>query len=45
VGQSFNSKNDFEDWYNFDEYQGIKNHRFKGAECDTILIKSLPRRD
>lgn len=37
----FNSKADFDDWYNYDDYQRILKHRLKAAECDTILIKGL----
>ena len=37
----FNSKNDFEDWYNSAEYQEILKHRLNAAHCDTLLIKGL----
>ncbi len=37
----FNSKPDFNNWYNSDEYQKILSHRLKAADCDTILIKGL----
>ena len=35
----FDSKDDFETWYQSDEYQGILKHRLSAAECDTILIR------
>ena len=35
----FNSKADFEKWYNSDDYQRILKSRLKAAKCDTILIK------
>lgn len=37
----FESKSDFEDWYNSNEYQEILAHRLKAANCDTILVKGL----
>lgn len=35
----FNSKSDFDDWYNSVDYQAILKFRLKAADCDTILIK------
>jgi uncharacterized protein (DUF1330 family) len=35
----FNSKSDFDDWYNSEDYQEILKYRLKAAKCDTILIK------
>ncbi len=37
----FNSKHDFETWYNSADYQEILKHRLNAAECDTILVKGL----
>ena len=37
----FESKSDFEEWYNSDEYQQILKHRLKAADCDSILVKGL----
>jgi uncharacterized protein (DUF1330 family) len=37
----FNSKKDFKDWYNSDDYQSILKHRLKASKCDTILIKGV----
>jgi uncharacterized protein (DUF1330 family) len=37
----FNSKEDFENWYNSDEYKEILKHRLTAAECDTVLVKGL----
>ena len=37
----FNSKTDFEGWYNSDEYQEILKHRLNASDCDTLLIKGL----
>ena len=37
----FNSKTDFEDWYNSIEYQVILKYRLNAADCDTLLIKGL----
>lgn len=34
----FNSKDDFEMWYNSDEYQRILKYRLNASECDTILV-------
>lgn len=39
----FDSKNDFEDWYNSDEYKEILAHRLKAADCHTILAKALDK--
>lgn len=38
---TFESKNDFDDWYNSDEYKNIIAHRLRAADCDTILVKAL----
>jgi uncharacterized protein (DUF1330 family) len=37
----FNSKEDFNAWYNSLEYQQILKHRLKAANCDSILVKDL----
>jgi uncharacterized protein (DUF1330 family) len=37
----FETKDDFNDWYNSTDYQNILSHRLNAAECDTILIKGL----
>lgn len=37
----FESKNDFDNWYNSEEYKEILVHRLKAADCDTILAKAL----
>jgi len=37
----FDSKTDFNNWYNSNAYQKILKHRLKAADCDTILIKGL----
>lgn len=37
----FESKKDFEDWYNSDEYREILAYRLHAADCDSILIKGL----
>ena len=37
----FESKTNFETWYNSTDYQRILKHRLKAADCDTILVKSL----
>lgn len=37
----FNSKSDFEEWYDSDEYQAIRKHRLNAADCDTILISGM----
>lgn len=36
---SFETKLDFDNWYNSKEYQEILKYRLNAAECDTILIK------
>jgi uncharacterized protein (DUF1330 family) len=36
---SFNSREDFEDWYFSKDYQSILKYRLNGAKCDTILIE------
>jgi uncharacterized protein (DUF1330 family) len=38
---AFESKNDFDAWYDSDDYQTILKYRLKAAECDTILVKGL----
>lgn len=35
----FESRNDFEAWYNSADYREILEHRLKAADCDTILVK------
>ena len=37
----FESKTDFENWYNSKEYQNILKHRLAGAICDTVLVEGL----
>ena len=37
----FNSKIDFENWYNSKEYKEILDFRLKAADCDTLLVKGL----
>lgn len=37
----FQSKNDFEMWYNLEEYKEIVAYRLKAAHCNTILAKGL----
>lgn len=37
----FDSKENFEDWYNSEAYQRIVRHRLNAAECDTILVEGL----
>ena len=37
----FETKNDFDDWYNSDDYQKILKYRLKAAKCDTLLIKGV----
>lgn len=37
----FDTKEDFNDWYNSDEYQRILKHRLNGADCDTILVQGI----
>ena len=39
----FNTKSDFEDWYNSTEYKQILKHRLQAAECDTILVEGLDK--
>ena len=39
----FESKVEFEKWYNSDEYEEILTHRLKAANCDTVLVKSLEK--
>jgi uncharacterized protein (DUF1330 family) len=35
----FDSKADFDAWYQSDEYQEILKYRLSAAECDSILMK------
>ena len=35
----FNSKEDFQAWYDSEEYQEIIQYRLRAADCDTILVK------
>ncbi len=35
----FETKEDFEQWYQSEEYQLILKHRLKAAECNTILFE------
>ena len=35
----FESREDFMDWYNSEDYQEILKFRLKAAHCDTILVK------
>jgi uncharacterized protein (DUF1330 family) len=35
----FPSEKELRVWYESDEYQGIVQHRLRGAHCDTILVK------
>lgn len=37
----FDSKVDFDEWYNSADYQRILKHRLSGADCDTVLIRGL----
>ncbi|MBN1633492.1 MAG: DUF1330 domain-containing protein [Ignavibacteria bacterium] len=37
----FETKGDFESWYNSREYQEILKYRLSAADCDTILVKGL----
>jgi len=37
----FESKEDFEIWYQSADYQEILKYRLASAECDSILIKGL----
>lgn len=38
----FDGREDFDAWYESDDYQQILQYRLKAADCDTILVKSLP---
>ena len=38
---TFESRGDFRDWYNSDEYQEILKHRLAGSQCDSLLVKGL----
>ena len=38
---SFETKQDFDDWYNSDEYQKILRFRLSAAMCDSTLVKGL----
>ena len=35
----FESREDFMEWYNSEDYQEILKFRLKAADCDTILVK------
>ena len=35
----FNTRQDFEAWYQSADYQDILQHRLSAAECDSILIE------
>ena len=35
----FNTKEDFNNWYNSKDYQKILKYRLNAAQCNTILIK------
>jgi uncharacterized protein (DUF1330 family) len=37
----FDSRDDFDAWYESDEYQKFLQHRLKSADCDTILVKGI----
>lgn len=37
----FESKTEFENWYNSAEYREILKYRLNAAECDSILAKGL----
>jgi uncharacterized protein (DUF1330 family) len=37
----FQTRNDFNSWYNSSDYQRILKHRLKAAECDTILVQGI----
>lgn len=37
----FDSKEDFQAWYNSEDYQNILKYRLSAAQCDSILIKGL----
>ena len=39
---TFDSREDFDAWYESDDYQKILKNRLKAADCDTILVKGLP---
>jgi len=39
---TFDSREDFDAWYESDDYQKILKNRLKAANCDTILVKGLP---
>ena len=38
---SFETKQDFDNWYNSKNYQEILKYRINAANCDTILVKGL----
>lgn len=35
----FESKDDFENWYNSKDYKAILKYRLNAADCDSILVK------
>jgi uncharacterized protein (DUF1330 family) len=35
----FETRGDYENWYNSDDYQLILAYRLKAAHCDTILVQ------
>jgi len=35
----FDTEEDFYNWYNSEDYQGILKYRLNSAKCDTILIR------
>ena len=37
----FNTKNEFNEWYNSSEYKEILRYRLSAAHCDSILVKGL----
>lgn len=37
----FETKSDFQKWYNSTEYQEILKYRLSSSRCDTILVKGL----
>jgi len=37
----FNSKSDFDEWYNSTDYQEILKYRLSAAVCDSILVEGL----
>ena len=39
----FESKHEFDRWYNSEEYREILVHRLKAADCDTVLVKSIEK--